>query len=174
MVRVPVAEPPHIAQQGPATEQENQSTSMPIMVETLPQPAPSGTEVSPSIPPPLMPPAPRRPKVPLESRRESKATPVPETASPPPGMAGIQLSPQISHDEMTSMINEIREQLDSARARMKSINSATLSDYQKANLAAVQDFVRKAEDSQKRGDYQQSLVLARKANTLMGSLLSPP
>lgn len=174
MVRVPIAEPPRIAQQGPATEQENQSTSMPIMVETLPQPTPSGTEVLPSIPPPLMPPPPVRPKAPLESHREAKASPVPETVSTPSGAPGIQLAPQISPDEMASMINAIREQLESARARMKSINGAILSDYQKANLATVQDFVKKSEESQKRGDYQQSLVLARKANTLAGSLFSEP
>jgi hypothetical protein len=174
LIRVPIAEPPRAAQQGPATEHENQSTSMPIMVETLPQPAPTGAEVKPNIPPPAKPIPPQRPKAVLEVRREPKTSPASETTAPPAGVAGIQLTPQISQDERAEMMGEIREQLESARARMKSINKASLSDYQKANLAAVKDFVNKSEDSLKRGDFQQSLVLARKANTLAGSLQMTP
>ena len=42
------------------------------------------------------------------------------------------------------------------------------------SLKAVYDFIRKAEDAVKRGEYYQGLVLAQKANTLASTIATKP
>jgi type IV secretory pathway VirB10-like protein len=173
IVRPPVAETPRVSTQGPATELENQSTSVPIAVDTLPQPPTSQTEITPSIPPPSKPLASKRSRSTLEPKREASAAAPPESkAVPPPG--GIQLTARLNENEKEARIKEIVDELESAKYKLRSIDPAALGEVQKANLMAVQDFIKKSDDLMKRGDLDQSLVLAHKANTLAASLTRTP
>jgi hypothetical protein len=173
LIRPPVTETPQAATQGPATELENQSSPVLINVDTLPQPPVAQTEVKPSIPPPTKASPPKRSKTSAEPKKETKPLQPSETRSAPQPQGGIQLTAQMSEDEKAAKTREIIDQLDSAKSKLRSIDETTLAENQKPNLAAIQDFIKKSEDLLKRGDYSQSLVLARKANTLASSLLNP-
>lgn len=173
LVRAPVTATPQVSTQGPATELENQSTSVPIVVDTLPQPPITPPEAKPSIPSPSEISPPKRAKAPGEPRKEPKVLQPTETKPVPQPTGGIQLTAQISEDEKATKTKEIIDELDSAKAKLRLVEEANLGEAQRPNLAAAQDFIKKAEDLLKRGDYSQSLVLARKANTLASSLTNP-
>jgi hypothetical protein len=173
MIRPPVTEIPQAATEGPATEMENQSSPVLINVDTLPQPPVSQTEIKPSIPPPAKLSPPKRSKTLAEAKRETKPVPPSETKTAPQPPSGIQLTAGMGEDEKAAKSREIIDQLDSAKSKLRSIDETTLAETQKPNLAAIQDFIKKSEDLLKRGDYSQSLVLARKANTLASSLINP-
>ncbi len=176
IVRPPISEAPRVVHQGPATELENQTTSNPIMVETLPEPPSTTTEVKPRIPlPATKPPNTRPSRASSEPKREIKASASNEArpSSLSPGLS-IQLAPQISENEKVTLNKKITDELDSARSRIRSINKNQLSNEQKTNLTAIQDFIRKSEDAMKRGEYYQSLVLAQKASTLAASIPTVP
>ena len=177
LARVPVTSLPSVGYHGPAPEIENQSTSAPIMVETLPEPTSTAAEAQPNLAPPAQrtPPA-KPPKTAVESRRE------PRTAAPPPAETRpvvaqappIQLLPQFSESDKQALSRRINEQLDSAQSLVESLNESHLTEQQKPNLAAVLDFMKKSRDAVKRGEFYQGLVLAQKANTLAASLVKTP
>ena len=176
MARVPVTPLPSVGYQGPAPESENQSTSAPIMVETLPEPAATAAEAQPNLAPPAQrTPPPQPPKAVVESRRTTRST-VPATVEAPPVAQAppIQLLPQFSESDKQALSRKINEQLDSAQSLVESLNEAHLSEQQKPNLAAVTDFMKKSREAVKRGEYYQGLVLAQKANTLAASLVKTP
>ena len=173
LIRAPVTATPQVSTQGPATELENQSTSVPIEVDTLPQTPISQPEAKPSIPPPGTLSPPKRAKASADSRKEPKALPPAETKPVPPPSGGIQLTAQMSEDEKAAKTREIIDELDSAKFKLRSVEEASLVEAQRPNLAAALDFIKKSEDLLKRGDYSQSLVLARKAKTLASSLTNP-
>jgi hypothetical protein len=82
------------------------------------------------------------------------------------------LAPRISDRDRNDFIKKIKDQLDSARALIKSVNPNGLGEEQKINLEAIQDFIKKSEECVTRGELTQGLVLAEKANTLAASLSS--
>jgi len=175
--RAPVSSPPSVEYHGPAPEIENQSTSAPIMVETLPEPAATAAEAQPNLAPPAQRiPPPKPPKAVVESRRETRAnSPVPAETKPVVAQAPpIQLSPQFSESDKQALSRKINEQLDSAQSLVESLNESRLTEQQKPNLAAVLDFMKKSRDAMRRGELYQGLVLAQKANTLAGSLVKTP
>lgn len=177
LARVPVTSLPSVGYQGPAPEVENQSTSAPIMVETLPEPTATAAEAQPNLAPPAQrTPPPKPPKTVVESRRETRAsvpTPV-ETRSVAAQSPPIQLLPQFSESDKQALGRKINEQLDSAQSLIESLNEAHLTAQQKPNLSAVLDFMKKSRDAVKRGEFYQGLVLAQKANTLAASLVKTP
>jgi len=174
IARPPITTAPSVVYQGPATELENQSTSTPIIVRTLPEPTSSASDVKPSIPLPATRPSDSKPTKPLvEPKKEIKLSPPVETRNALQTPA-IQLAPQINENEKISLIRKINDQLDSAKSLIKSVNESSLNENQRTNLAAIQDFIRKAEDAKKRGEFEQGLVLARKANTLAASIVNLP
>ena len=177
LARVPVTRLPSVGYHGPAPEIENQSTSAPLMVETLPEPTATAAEAQPSLAPPAQrTPPPKPPKAAVESRRETRtsaAVPVearPAVAQAPP----IQLLPQFSESDKQALSRKINEQLDSAQSLVESLSESRLTEQQKPNLAAVLDFMKKSRDAVKRGEFHQGLVLAQKANTLAASLVRTP
>jgi len=176
VARVPVTGLPSVGYQGPAPEIENQSTSAPIMVETLPEPATTAAEAQPNLPPPAQRlPPPKPTKVVVESRRATRASvPAPVEAPPVAQARPIQLLPQFSDSDKQELNRKISEQLDSAHSLVESLNESHLNDQQKPNLAAVLDFMKKSRDAVKRGEFYQGLVLAQKANTLAASLVKMP
>lgn len=173
LIRPPVTATPQASTQGPATELENQSTAAPIVVDTLPQPPTVPPEPKPSIPPPAKLSPPKRSKTSVEASKEPKLLPPAETRPVPQPSGGIQLTAQMSEDEKAAKTREIIDELDSAKFKLKSVDEANLGGAQRPNLMAARDFIKKSEDLLKRGDYSQSLVLARKANTLASSLTNP-
>jgi hypothetical protein len=176
LARVPVTGLPSVGYQGPAPESENQSTSAPIMVETLPEPTATAAEAQPNLAPPAqLTPPPKPPKVVVESRRSTR-TAVPATVETPPVAQAppIQLLPQFSESDKQALSRKISEQLDSAQSLIESLNEAHLTELQKPNLAAVTDFMKKSREAVKRGEFYQGLVLAQKANTLAASLVKTP
>jgi hypothetical protein len=176
LARVPAASLPSVGYQGPAPEIENQSTSAPIMVETLPEPTVTAAEAQPNLAPPApltLPPKPT--KAIVESRRAARtsvpvAVETPPVAQTPP----IQLLPQFSERDKQALSRKINEQLDSAQSLVESLNESHLTEQQKPNMAAVLDFMKKSRDAVKRGEFYQGLVLAQKANTLAASLVKMP
>jgi hypothetical protein len=166
----PVSEAPQVVYQGPSPETENQSTSTPVsVVDTLPKPSATSTELKLNIPPPSRPPNPKPPKATLEPKKDTKAV----AASEPRIVVQaptIQLTPRVTDREKNDLIKKINNQLDSARSLIKSVNEAGLSEQQKTNLEAIRDFIRKSEDAVTRDEFTQGLVLAEKANTLAASL----
>jgi hypothetical protein len=176
MARVPVTSLPSVGYHGPAPEIENQSTSAPIMVETLPEPTATAAEAPPNLAPPapLVPPKP--PKVVAESRREARTSAVATVETRPAAAqaAPIQLLPQFSDSDKQALSRKINEQLDSAQSLVESLNESHLTEQQRPNLAAVHDFMKKSRDAVKRGEFYQGLVLAQKANTLAASLVKTP
>ena len=176
LARVPVTGLPSVGYEGPAPENENQSTSAPIMVETLPEPTATAAEAQPNLPPPAQrTPPPTPTKTVVESRRAPKTNTPAAVEAPPVSQAPpIQLLPQISESDKQALSRKINEQLDSAQSMVESLNEAHLTEQQKPNLAAVLDFMRKSRDAVKRGEFYQSLVLAQKANTLAASLVKMP
>jgi hypothetical protein len=171
----PVPDTPRVVYQEPASETENQSTSAPIVVDTLPKPAGTSTDLKLNIPPPSRLPNPKPPKVvSAEPKRDTK--PVEPVAASEPKIVvqtpTIQLAPRISDREKNDFVKKINDQLDSARSLIKSVNGASLGEQQKINLEAIQDFIKKSEDAVTRGEFTQGLVLAEKANTLAASLTS--
>jgi hypothetical protein len=168
----PVSEAPRMVYQEPSSEAENQATSTPVsVVDTLPKPAATSTDLKLNIPPPSRRPSPKPPKVASEPKRDTK----PAVASEPRIVVQaptIQLTPRISDRERNDLIKKINDQLDSARWLIKSVNEAGLGEQQKINLESIQDFIRKSEDAVTRGEFTQGLVLAEKANTLAASLTS--
>ena len=176
VARVPVTSLPSVGYQGPAPEIENQSTSAPIMVETLPEPTTTAAEAQPNLPLPTqrMPP-PKPTKAVVESRRAIRASvPAPVEAPPVAPARPIQLLPQFSDSDKQELSRKINEQLDSAQSLVESLNESHLTEQQKPNLAAVLDFLKKSRDAVKRGEFYQGLVLAQKANTLAASLVKMP
>ena len=176
LARVPVTGLPSVGYQGPAPESENQSTSAPIMVETLPEPTATAAEAQPNLAPPAqLAPPPKPPKAVVESRRSTRTT-VPATVEAPPVAQAppIQLLPQFSESDKQALSRKINEQLDSAQSLIESLNEAHLTELQKPNLAAVTDFMKKSREAVKRGEFYQGLVLAQKANTLAASLVKTP
>lgn len=162
---------------GPAPEIENQLTSNPIVVENLPDPVPSSTEAVPMIepPPPRTIPG-RPPKTSVEPRRGVR-TPVavePVDPHPPVQQPPIQLQPQLSRSDRDTMVRKINEQLKSAKIRVRSLDEAQMPKELQTSLKAVYDFIQKAEDAVKRGEYYQGLVLAQKANTLASTIATKP
>jgi hypothetical protein len=176
LARVPVTGLPSVGYQGPAPEIENQSTSAPIMVETLPEPTATAAEAQPNLAPPApltLPPKPT--KAIVESRRAARASVPVAVETPPVAQASpIQLLPQFSESDKQALSRKINEQLDSAQSLVESLNESHLTEQQKPNLAAVLDFMKKSRDAVKRGEFYQSLVLAQKANTLAASLVKMP
>jgi len=167
----PVSEAPRVIYQGPSTELENQSTSTPIAVETLPEPPSTTTDVKPNIPlPPSRPLSPKPPRALSESKRDKPATNEAKTLPTP----ALQLAPLISDNEKASFTRKIKDRLESAKSLVKSVNVSHLNEEQKTNLAAIHDFIKKSEDAMKRGEFVQSLVLAEKANTLAASISNLP
>ena len=170
----PVSEAPRVTYQGPSTELENQSTSTPIAVDTLPEPPPTTTDVKPNIPlPPSRPLSPKPPKPLSESKKDAK----PATANEPKTLVQtptFQLAPLVSDSEKAVLTRKIKNQLESAKSLVKSVNVFYLNEEQKTNLAAIHDFIKKSEDAMKRGEFIQSLVLAEKANTLAASISNLP
>jgi hypothetical protein len=166
----PVPDAPRVVYQEPSSETENQSTSTPIVVDTLPKPAATSTDLKLNIPPPSRQPNPTPPKVVFsEPRKDTK----PVAASEPKIVVQtptIQLTPRMSDREKSDFVKKINDQLDSARSLIKSVNEAGLGEQQKINLEAIQDFIKKSEDAVTRGEFTQGLVLAEKANTLAASL----
>src|SRR5512134_2376372 len=78
LARVPVTSLPSVGYHGPAPEIENQSTSAPIMVETLPEPTATAAEAQPNLAPPAQrTPPPKPPKTVVESRRVTRTTSAP-------------------------------------------------------------------------------------------------
>ena len=174
--RVPVTNLPSVGYQGPAPENENQSTSAPIMVETLPEPTVTAAEAQPNLPPPAqqMPP-PKPTKAVVESRRAARTSvPASVETTPVAQAPPIQLLPQFSESDKQALSRKINEQLDSAQSLVESLNESHLTEQQKPNLAAVLDFMKKSRDAVKRGEFYQGLVLAQKANTLAASLVKMP
>jgi len=168
----PVSEAPRVIYQGPSTELENQSTSTPIAVETLPEPPSTTTDVKPNIPlPPSRPLSPKPPRVLSESKRDAKPATNEAKTLPTPA---LQLAPLISDNEKASFTRKIKDRLESAKSLVKSVNVSHLNEEQKTNLAAIHDFIKKSEDAMKRGEFVQSLVLAEKANTLAASISNLP
>jgi hypothetical protein len=165
----PISEAPRVTYQEPSPEAENQATSTPVsVVDTLPKPAATSTDLKLNIPPPSSWPNPKPPTAAGESKRDTKAT-----ASEPKIVVQsptIQLAPRISDRDRNDLIKKINSQLDSAKALIKSVNPASLGEEQKINLEAIQDFIKKSEESMTRGELTQGLVLAEKANTLAASL----
>jgi hypothetical protein len=177
LARVPVTSLPSVGYHGPAPEIENQSTSAPIMVETLPEPTSTAAEAQLNLAPPAQRmPTPKPPKTVVESRRESRtAAPQPAETRPVVAQAPpIQLLPQFSESDKQALSRRINEQLDSAHSLVESLNESHLTEQQKPNLAAVLDFMKKSRDAVKRGEFYQGLVLAQKANTLAASLVKTP
>ena len=162
---------------GPAPEIENQLTSNPIVVENLPDPVPSSTEAAPMIqpPPPRTIPG-RPPKTSVEPRRSARtpAAVEPVDPRPPVQQPPIQLQPQLSRSDRDTMVRKINEQLESARKRIRSLDEAQLPKELQTSLKVVFDFIRKAEDAVKRGEYYQGLVLAQKANALASTIATKP
>ena len=176
LARGPVTGLPSVGYQGPAPEIENQSTSAPIMVETLPEPTATAAEAQPNLAPPAQRMAPPKPtKVVVESRRTSR-TNAPATVEAPPvaQVPPIQLLPQFSESDKQALSRKINEQLDSTQSLVESLSESQLTDQQRPNLAAVLDFMKKSRDAVKRGEFYQGLVLAQKANTLAASLVKTP
>ena len=172
VVLPPVVEAPRVVYQEPSSETENQSTSTPVsVVDTLPKPAATSTDLKLNIPPPSRKPNTKPPRAASEPKRDTKPVAVsePKIAVQAPT---IQLTPGISDRERNDLVKRINNQLDSARSLIKSVNEAGLSEQQKINLEAIQDFIRKSEDAVTRGEFTQGLVLAEKANTLAASLTS--
>lgn len=176
LARVPVTSLPSVGYSGPAPEIENQSTSAPIMVETLPEPAATAAEAQPNLAPPAQRMPPSRPtKTAVESRREPRTTvPAAVEARPVAQAPPIQLLPQFSESDKQALSRRINEQLDSAQSLVESLNELHLTEQQKPNLAAVHDFMKKSRDALKRGEFYQGLVLAQKAHTLAASLVKAP
>lgn len=176
LARVPVTSLPSAGYYGPAPESENQSTSAPIMVETLPEPTATAAEAQPNVAPPApLTPPPQPAKAVVESRRSTR-TSVPANIEAPPVVQAppIQLLPQFSESDKQALSTKINEQLDSAQSLIESLNEAHLTEQQKPNLAAVTDFMKKSREAVKRGEFYQGLVLAQKANTLAASLVKTP
>ena len=170
----PALDTTSIAYQGPAPEIENQATSTPILVETLPGPAAAAAELQPNLPPPpphVTSPKPQKPII--EPRREVKI-PVPVETRPAVQGPPIQLSPQLSSTDKAVLAKKISEQLESAKALLKSVNESQLPEDRKPSYSAVQDFIKKSEDAVRRGEYYQGLVLAQKAKTLAASIANAP
>jgi hypothetical protein len=176
LARVPVTSLPSVGYQGPAPEIENQSTSAPIMVETLPEPAATTAEAQPNLAPPAPLAPPKPPKAAPESRREARTSAVATVETRPAAAqaAPIQLLPQFSDSDKQALSRKINEQLDSAQSLVESLNESHLTEQQRPNLAAVVDFMKKSRDAVKRGEFYQGLVLAQKANTLAASLVKTP
>lgn len=176
LARAPVSQAPFSSYEGPAPEIENRATSVPIMVETLPEPASTAAEAPPILPPPApRTQPPKQPRVAVESRREVKPTPSPPAETRPVAQVPpIQLLPQFSESDKAAMQKKIADQLESARSLLRSLDESMLPEQQKPNLSAVHDFIRKSEDALKRGEFYQGLVLAQKANTLATSLVKSP
>jgi hypothetical protein len=175
LAKVPVTGLPSPGYQGPAPEIENQSTSAPIMVETLPEPAAAAAEAPPNLAPPAQRMPTPKPKVVVESRRATRTTTPAAVETPPVAQAPpIQLLPQFSESDKQALSRKINEQLDSAQGLVESLNESHLTEQQKPNLAAVLDFMKKSRDAVKRGEFHQGLVLAQKANTLAASLVKTP
>ena len=175
LAKVPVTGLPSVGYQGPAPEIENQSTSAPIMVETLPEPAATAAEAPPNLAPPAQRMPTPKPKVVVESRRATRTTAPAAVETPPVAQAPpIQLLPQFSESDKQALSRQINEQLDSAQGLVESLNESHLTEQQKPNLAAVLDFMKKSRDAVKRGEFHQGLVLAQKANTLAASLVKTP
>jgi len=174
LARVPVT--PSVGYQGPAPENENQSTSAPIMVETLPEPTATAAEAQPNLAPPAQLTLPPKPtKAVVESRRTARTSVPASVETPPVAQAPpIQLLPQFSESDKQALSRKINEQLDSAQSLVESLNESHLTEQQKPNLAAVLDFMKKSRDAVKRGEFNQGLVLAQKANTLAASLVKMP
>jgi hypothetical protein len=173
LARAPVTEVP-VA--GPAPEIENQATSVPIVVETLPEPASTSAEAQPNLAPPApSAPASKPPKILAEPKRDIRPAPQPPPevrpiAQTPP----IQLLPQFSEREKAALHKKIMDQLDSARLLLKSLNESQLKEQQKPSFSAAVDFIKRSEDALKSGEYYQGLALAEKANTLALSLVKRP
>ena len=175
LARAPVTNLPSVGYQGPAPEIENQSTSAPIMVETLPEPAATAAEAQPNLAPPAQrTPDPKPSKVIVESRRTARSVPTTVEAPPVAQAPPIQLLPQFSESDKQALSRRINEQLDSAQGLVESLNESHLAEQQKPNLAAVLDFMKKSRDAVRRGEFHQGLVLAQKANTLAASLVKTP
>ena len=176
LARVPVTGLPSVGYQGPAPESENQSTSAPIMVETLPEPTATAAEAQPNLAPPAqLTPPPKPPKAVVEARRATRTSVPAAIETPPVAQAPpIQLLPQFSESDKQALSRKINEQLDSAQSLIESLNEAHLTELQKPNLAAVTDFMKKSREAVKRGEFYQGLVLAQKANTLAASLVKTP
>jgi hypothetical protein len=175
LARTPVATAPSLNSQGPAPEIENQATSDSFIVETLPEPATTVAEAPLNLTLPQQTPPPSQPKVVTESRREARPALQPPTETRPVAQAPpIQLLPQFSERDKAAMQKKIADQLDSARFLLNSLTESQLTEQQKPNVAAVNDFIRKSEDALKRGEFYQGLVLAQKANTLAASLARMP
>jgi len=169
----PVSETPRVVYTEPSSEAENQATSTPISaVDTLPKPAGTSTDLKLNIPPPSRRPSPKPPKAAAEATEPKRETRTAPAAEPKIVVQAptIQLAPRISDREKNDLIKKINIQLDSARSLIKSLNEAVLGQEQKINLEAIQDFIRRAEESVTRGEFTQGLVLAEKANTLATSL----
>lgn len=177
LARAPVTSLPVAVQEGPAPEVDNQATSVPIMLETLPEPTATAAQARPNLAPPAQRlPPPKPAKTVVESRRESRiSTPAPVETRPvvvqaPP----IQLLPQFSESDKQALSRKINEQLDSAQELVDSLNESNLAEEQKPNFAAVLDFMKKSREAVKQGEFNQALVLAQKARTLAASLVKTP
>ena len=176
LARVPVTNLPSVGYSGPAPEIENQSTSAPIVVETLPEPTATAAEAQLNLAPPAQrTPPPKPTKAVVESRRSTRTSVPAAVEAPPVAQAPpIQLLPQFSESDKQALSRRINEQLDSAQSLVESLNESHLTEQQKPNLAAVLDFMKKSRDAVKRGEFYQGLVLAQKANTLAASLVKTP
>ena len=176
LARVPVTSLPSVGYHGPAPEIENQSTSAPIVVETLPEPTATAAEAQLNLAPPAQrTPPPKPTKAVVESRRATRTSVPAAVEAPPVAQAPpIQLLPQFSESDKQALSRRINEQLDSAQSLVESLNESHLTEQQKPNLAAVLDFMKKSRDAVKRGEFYQGLVLAQKANTLAASLVKTP
>ncbi|HEU0006190.1 MAG TPA: hypothetical protein VFS12_09390 [Terriglobia bacterium] len=176
LARVPVTSLPSVGYRGPAPEIENQSTSAPIVVETLPEPTATAAEAQLNLAPPAQrTPPPKPTKAVVESRRATRTSVPAAVEAPPVAQAPpIQLLPQFSESDKQALSKTINEQLDSAQSLVESLNESHLTEQQKPNLAAVHDFMKKSRDAVKRGEFYQGLILAQKANTLAASLVKTP
>jgi hypothetical protein len=174
-VRTPVAQAPPPVFSGPASELENQATSTPVIIPNVPHTPIQISEVKPTPPPePQQPALPPKSSHPRETVKKEGRPPAPsETASATPITPAFQVAPMMTEAEKTEMSRKISQQLDSARALVRGINTSRLTSEQKTNLAAIQDFFRKSDEAMKRGDYYQALMVAQKANTLAASLAKP-
>jgi hypothetical protein len=177
VARAPVTGVPYPDYAGPAPEIENQATSTPINLDTLPEPNVTAAETQPNLPPPAQ--HIQLPKPPKAAAVEPKREPRPSMTAPvenrPVAQAPpIQLLPQFSQRDKQALNRKINDQLDSARSILKTLDESQLREEQKPSLAAVHEFIRKSEEAVRRGEFYQGLVLAQKANTLAASLARTP
>jgi hypothetical protein len=180
-VRIPLPEAPQSLTPGPASELENQATSTPMVIPNVPPIPIQVPEIKPVPPPqpetPIAKPKPQRTQAVNKKEVHPAHAAEPPVVVPPSHAPAIQLGPLITNKDKDSMKSKINDQLDSADRMLKSINPSKLDSQQKANYEAIHDaildFITKSKDALDKEDYNQSLLMAQKANTLAASLVKP-